>query len=209
MERENICKKCGDYDAEVNSCTRRRRGNPYAVECDGFHAIGTGRYDTIETAADLVKEVRINGLSTRPEDLNRAANIFGNSTIEELVALANDNGMNNAKGEPDPNGTWTSGRKGTQQTFYFIAFRIWHWEDATCFFNQHTNPITKNAKKISDELTEANQEIDFFKKRIQDQKNTINNVSERIVNAEEALEEAQKEILVLKAKLYDMTAGKE
>ena len=73
----------------------------------------TSKYDNITTAADLISEVALHGLSTELNDLNRAADIFGRASIKELIALANDNGRNNEKGEPDPDGTWSSGRKGT------------------------------------------------------------------------------------------------
>ena len=81
----------------------------------------SSKYDSITTAADLVKEVMAHGLSTVQDDLNRAADIFGRSSIEELVNLANDIGRNNENGEPDPKGSWSSGRKATQSTFYMIA----------------------------------------------------------------------------------------
>ncbi len=111
------------------------------------------KYDNIETAADLVREVAACGLSTNQDDINRAANIFGRTSIEELVRLANDIGRNNEKGEPDPNGTWSSDRKATQGTFYFIAFNIWHWEQTVRFFNTHINPDTKDGNVYS--LTNA------------------------------------------------------
>ena len=76
----------------------------------------SSKYDSITTAADLVKEVMAHGLSTVQDDLNRAADIFGRSSIEELVNLANDIGRNNENGEPDPKGSWSSGRKATQST---------------------------------------------------------------------------------------------
>ena len=48
------------------------------------------KYDSIRTAAEMVQEVRMHGLSTAQEDLNRVADIFGRSNVEELVRLAND-----------------------------------------------------------------------------------------------------------------------
>lgn len=101
------------------------------------------KYDSIDTAADLIREVAVHGLSMDQDDRNRAADIFGRTSIDELARLANDIGRNNEKGEPDPKGTWSSSRKPTQETFYFIAFNIWHWSDAVNFFNEHTNPATK------------------------------------------------------------------
>lgn len=98
------------------------------------------KYDSIKTAAELVREVKNHGLSTVQEDLNRAADIIGNTEIGELVRLANDIGRNNENGEPDPKGTWNSDRIATQNTFYSIISHIWHWEEVTRFWNQHTNP---------------------------------------------------------------------
>lgn len=97
-------------------------------------------YDSIKTAAELVAEVQIHGLSTAQEDICRAQDIFGHTAVDELARLANDIGRNNGQGEPDPNGTWSSGRRGTQSTFYSILVNIWHWEEVTRFWNLHTNP---------------------------------------------------------------------
>ena len=98
------------------------------------------KYDSIKTAAELVADVRANGLSTAQEDICRAQDIFGHTPIEELDRLANDIGRDNDKGEPDPHGSWSSSRPATQATFYRIAFSIWNWEDAVRFWNLHTNP---------------------------------------------------------------------
>ena len=69
------------------------------------------KYDSIETAAELVAEVQAHGLSTAQEDICRAQDIFGHTSVEELAHLANDIGRNNAQGEPDPHGSWSSGRR--------------------------------------------------------------------------------------------------
>ena len=115
-------------------------------------------YDSIKTAAELVSYVSVHGISTKMEDTCRAQDIFGHSTLEELDALANDNGSCNEKGEPDPNGTWGNGRKGTRDTFYSILFHIWTYEDAVRFWNQHTNPEHKQleAERIAKEDAIAN-----------------------------------------------------
>ncbi len=97
-------------------------------------------YDSIKTAAELVAEVQAHGLSSAQEDICRAQDIFGHTAVKELARLANDIGQNNDKGEPDPNGTRSSGRRGTQSTFYSILVNIWHWEEVTRFWNLHTNP---------------------------------------------------------------------
>ena len=71
------------------------------------------KYDSIKTAKDLVSEVMMHGFSLNQEDICRAQDIFGHSTIEELVNLANDIGRNDENGTPDPKGTWSSGRRRT------------------------------------------------------------------------------------------------
>ena len=75
------------------------------------------KYDNIETAAELVVEVQFHGLSTAKEDICRAQDIFGSTSVEELTRLANDIGRDNDKGEPDPHGSWNSSRPATQGTF--------------------------------------------------------------------------------------------
>lgn len=71
------------------------------------------QYDSIKTAEELLKEVAAHGLSTKPEDICRAQDIFGRSEVKELIRLANDNGrLNGFDGEPDPRGTYSSGRVG-------------------------------------------------------------------------------------------------
>lgn len=164
------------------------------------------RYDSIKTATDLIMEVRMRGLSTSQDDLNRAADIFGRASIGELAALANDIGRKNEKGEPDPNGTWSSGRKGTQQTFYFIAFNIWHWEEATRFFNTHTNIQTKGCRIF--DLEQEAAKIPNLEQQLETCKHLWQLEEQRSMKAERKLAEAQSKITALKAKLYDlMTVG--
>lgn len=170
----------------------------------------SSKYDNIKTAADLVREVMAHGLSTVQEDICRAQDIFGNASVEELAALANDIGRNNDQGEPDPKGTWSSNRKATQGTFYMIAFSIWNWEDATRFWNQHTNPehdalreAKKSLKTMEDKAKELTAELD----REQEARATVEEGYIRLVGkyneAERQAKAAEAEIMALKAKLYD------
>ena len=182
-----------------------------------------GKYENIKTASELVKEVWAHGLSTEQDDLNRAADIFGNSTIEELAALANDIGRNNADGEPDPKGSFSTGRNPTRDTFYFIASHIWNWEDVTRFWNLYTNPD-------HEKLTELRAVQDDLKNDISRLKNQLE-ISKAEVEAEHKTRlaettsklKAQKEIdrlgselhfkdmeiMELKAKLYDLMVKEE
>lgn len=170
----------------------------------------SSKYDDIKTAADLIREVMAHGLSTAQEDICRAQDIFGHSSVEELVALANDIGRNNDQGKPDPKGTWSSGRKATQATFYMIAFSIWNWEDATRFWNQHTNPehdALQEAKKSLKAMEGKAKELTTKLDREQEARATVEEGYNRLVGkyneAERRAKAAEAEIMALKAKLYD------
>lgn len=166
------------------------------------------KYDSIVTAADLIIEVQLNGLSTAQEDICRAQDIFGNTAIEELARLANDTGRDNKNGEPDPKGSCSSGRKATQGTFYAIVSHIWNWEEVTRFWNQHTNPQTEELKK----LRSANKELTVrLDKLLADQKvndETVNRLERGLIDAQRKAEKAGAEVVSLKAKLYDLLVAK-
>lgn len=173
------------------------------------------KYDDIKTAAELVAEVRAHGLSLDQEDICRAQDIFGNSPIEELVRLANDIGRNNEKGEADPKGTWSSGRPATQNTFYSILFRIWNWEDATRFWNQHTNPEHEGYRELQEKLRAEMSEHSTTKKALENEHKAVLNersqvceLKAKVACLESFRHENNMTIMELKAKLYDlMTAG--
>ena len=169
------------------------------------------KYDSITTAKDLIIEVAMHGLSTIQEDINRAADIFGRTCIEELASLANDDGL-----ETKEDGSrWSTGKRGTQKTFYSIAFRIWHWEDATRFFNEHTNPATKDAKETAQELRKAKEEISSLTNSLNKLREQHNEQGEKYTDCGIRLHEMEQEnrnlkheIITLKSRLYDlMTAG--
>lgn len=168
-------------------------------------------YDNINTAKDLVREVMAHGRSTKQEDIVRMQDIFGHSSIEELAALANDIGRNDANGNPDPKGTWSSGRKETRSTFYSILFSIWNYEDATRFWNQHTNPEHEKLEALevefktlrtrNEQLTARRDELLEDAKRGTEYMAELNN---RLTEAVARAEAAEAEIIQLKAKLYDL-----
>lgn len=169
-------------------------------------------YDNIKTAADLVHEVMAHGMSTKIEDICRVQDIFGHSTIEELDGLANDTGMNDENGSPDPKGTWSSGRRETRSTFYSILFQIWNYEEATRFWNQHTNPDYEELKVLREEcngLRKRNAELEERRAELlEDSKRGAEYITEqvnRIAELEKTVSDAEAEIVRLKAKLYDLT----
>lgn len=178
----------------------------------------TSKYDKIQTARDLVMEVRFHGMSLKQEDIVRAQDIFGNSTIEELDDLANDIGRNNEDGEPDPKGTWSSTRVPTRDTFYSILFHIWNWEEATRFWNQHSNPDREQLVVAQIESKTLRAEVKEKEKRIERYQQDLDLAQEAEAAAKErakeyayslddmkaALAAKDDEIVRLKAKLYDL-----
>lgn len=173
-------------------------------------------YDNITTAADLVTEVAAHGLSTEQDDLNRAADIFGNTSIGELARLANDIGRNNDKGEPDPNGSWSSSRKATQGTFYMIAFSIWNWREATAFFNEHTNPATQEARRLAKEnkelaasLDATTRDRDAIAAKLEATAERARDYAYKIDDLKAEIQQRETETNALKAKLYDLITATE
>lgn len=181
------------------------------------------KYDSIKTAAELVREVQIHGLSMAQDDLNRAADIFGNSTVEELVALANDIDRNNANGEPDPNGSFSSGRKPTRGTFYSIISHIWNWEEVTRFWNLYTNPERLKLTELRAAVHDLKDEIKTLEGQLETSKAEVKAEHETRLAATSEELKAQKEIdrlgaelhfrdmeiMELKAKLYDLMVEEE
>lgn len=174
------------------------------------------KYDNIQSAKELVLEVQAHGLSTLQEDLCRAQDIFGNSSVEELVALANDIGRNNEKGEPDPKGSWSSSRRATQGTFYSIAFQIWNWEDATRFWNQHTNPereefveLRKQVRGLETQVKHYDEQLGQERELRQSEEVEAAKLKNKVEHLEIDVQVRNREITELKAKLYDLMVAQE
>ena len=161
------------------------------------------KYDNINTAGELLREVISNGLSTEQEDRNRAADIFGNSSVSDLAELANS--------KDEISGKWKA------DTFYFIAFNIWNWRDAVNFYNQHSNPATAEhervVKKFSElntrheRLKEANEALKEELKKMEGVFSDLGAAKHRILELEnQHIDEIAKrdtEIMKLKAMLFD------
>lgn len=171
----------------------------------------SSKYDSIKTAAELVSEVQVHGLSMDQEDICRAQDIFGHTAIEELARLANDIGRNNDQGEPDPKGAWSSGRKATQGAFYMIVSSIWNWEEVTRFWNIYTNPEHEKLNELKILNKRLGEENLALKSRrdelLEDQKaghDAITVLKSRLGDAQRRAEDAEAEVIRLKAKLYDL-----
>lgn len=171
-------------------------------------------YDNIKTAKDLLVHVSTHGLSTKQEDICRVQDIFGNSSVGELVELANDTGKEDG---------WSTGKKGTQNTFYMVLFQIWNWEDAIRFYNCHTNPeiprIKEQENKLKDEMREHSDTKKALKEQLKktEEQHQIALAERRRANDAEAgklqmeaeLHDRDMKIMELKAQLYDfMMDGK-
>lgn len=173
-------------------------------------------YDSIKTAEELLKEVAAHGLSTKPEDICRAQDIFGHSEVKELIRLANDNGrLNGFDGEPDPRGTYSSGRVGLSKYFYQVAFHIWSWEDAVRFYNTNSNFVyidrMEESKALRERVKTQETAIDGLKRDIegehnrrQEAENEMEAANKKLVHLEAEVHDRDMTIMELKAKLYDL-----
>lgn len=171
----------------------------------------SSKYDSIKTASEMVEEVMVHGLSTNQADICRVQDIFGQSTIEELDRLANDIGRNNEYGEPDPKGTWSSGRRPTRDVFYMILFNIWNWEDATRFWNQHSNiereellKLRNTCKNLSKQLDKQVEHTKVERNEVVETLNRLRETESELITLNSQLDEKDFEIMKLKAKLYDL-----
>ena len=124
--------------------------------------------------------------------------------MQDLVALANDIGRNNENGDPDPKGTWSSGRHETRSTFYFVLFKIWNWEDAVRFWNQHSSPEHEGVKELQAKLKAEKEEH----QKVLSERSSVCELKAKVVCLESEVHDRDMTIMELKAKLYDlMTAG--
>ena len=179
------------------------------------------QYDSIQTAKDLLLEVKMHGLSLDLNDISRAQDIFGHTEMKELIRLANDNGrLNGFDGEPDPRGSYSSGREGLSRYFYQVIFHIWNWEDATRFYNQHSNfPVIdalEDRKELKKRIGILDEELNRVKTdRDQEHKNRLEATEaelaaqKKIDRLEGEIYAKDMEIMELKAKLYDLMVAKE
>ena len=161
------------------------------------------KYDKINTAKELIREVISNGLSIEQDDRNRAADIFGNSSVGGLAELANS--------KDEISGKWV------MDTFYFIAFNVWHWEQAVSFFNQHSNPAKAEQERVANELKDLEARHERLREANETLKEELNlcegafsdleAARHRIVEIEnqhiDELAEKDTEIMRLKAMLFD------
>lgn len=172
-------------------------------------------YDSIQNPKDLLRYVSVHGLSTSQEDIVRVQDIFGHASLDELIALANDNGRMDEDGKPDPRGSFSTGKKGLSSVFYSVLFNIWNWEDATRFYNTYSNfPVIDNQKELEllrikeseakEQVTRLENTVAEVKSQFEKEKDRAYRAEHDLFEAEKRLNEKDNEIVRLKAKLYDM-----
>ena len=148
------------------------------------------KYDKISSAAEMVREIRMHGLSIDTEDLCRVQDIVGHSTEEQLTDLA--------------------ANTDTRGAFYMMLFDIWNYEDAARFWNLHTNPEHKELeqlRKTSKEQAAAIKELTERNARTKEERDAsreaFNDKAALVNQLQKEAEEMQLEIMRLKAQLYD------
>ena len=156
------------------------------------------KLEQIETAAELVTLVSWQGVSTKQEDICKMQDIIGHSTIEELDRLANFTGDK-------------SGKMGTQSYFYHILSVIWRWDDLIEFWNKHTNPEHKQLEEANELLMKCEKELKFANEILEkknkdgeDFRKRYCELLDKSMDQEKAIAAKDREIMELKAKLYDM-----
>jgi len=173
-------------------------------------------YDKVKTPKELIDSVKAHGFSTKQEDICRAQDIFGRAPIDDLVALANDNGRRNDNGEPDPEGSISCGREGTRKYFYQILFHIWNWEDATRFYNQYSNPDFKRVKELERDkgglekrVNQLTERRDFLVAQENKWAEAYNAQTVKLNEETTRANIAEAEVIKLKAMLFDLMYAKE
>lgn len=162
------------------------------------------QYDSIKTPKELLTQVAMHGFSTQIDDRLRAQDIFGRAPIEDLVELANTTGK-------------------TSENFYMVLFSIWHWTDATRFYNKYSNPEFKGMKDKELKILGLENKVATVQKKAAEHQEDCQEWMRRCKEEQAAhadtrneaecymtlYEAAKQEIIQLKAKLYDLMVEKE
>lgn len=109
----------------------------------------------------------------------------------------------------------SSGRVGLSKYFYQVAFKIWSWEDATRFYNQHSNfPVIdaleenkmlhQQVKELNGELKRAKDDRDVEHRRCREAVDAEQAAQKKIGQLEAEVHDRDMTIMELKAKLYDL-----
>ena len=92
-----------------------------------------------------------------------------------------------------------------------IVSHIWNWEEVVRFWNQHTNPQTEELKRNRDAydfIVEGNKKLknenDELKEQVSDLLERESELVTLMDDAQRRAEDAEAEVVRLKAKLYDL-----
>lgn len=150
------------------------------------------KFEEITTAAELLTYVKYHGRPTDIDSICRMQDIIGHTAVEDLVKITREN---TAHMMP-------------------LLFDVWHWEEATRFYNKHVNKETREARKA---FKETAADCITWKEAAETYKNEVEKQREAAEHNlkiwEEADAEADKqrrradaaeaEVMKLKAMLFD------
>ena len=157
-------------------------------------------YDNINNLRDLLVHITMHGMSTKTEDILRMQDIVGNTSVQDLVAFANDK---------DEMGNMKNWRR-----FYSLLFSIWNWEDALTFWANNSNPerakmsaLRERNKVLEKENCENKKLKAWLDKAYEKQeyyRDQYTQTLEKNMDMEKILKQKDEEIVKLKAKMYDL-----
>lgn len=157
------------------------------------------KLEQIETIQELLTYITAFGIPTDTESICKMQDIVGNSPVKTLVELAQDDGTKVA----DDGSRWSTGRHGSQKEMMALLFTIWHWEDATSFYNRHVNKEYREIKAKAQDAESAEKRAGECKRAFDEYRYKWEEAEQKAYVAECNLKKAQDEILKLKAMLFD------
>jgi hypothetical protein len=201
MRKNMICHDCKFRRGENDgfNCILLDTDAP-VKDCDCYMP-PAGRYDDINDIVALIREIAYHGMSTQQHDLNRIADIVGNTHVGKLAEMANSTG--------------TYGNRNAGQVIYSILFKVWNYEQAVSFYNEHTLHLGAKYREVQKERDRLSSDYECALGEVQKLINVRDALTEELdtyktVASEQSVSLIAKddEITTLKAKLYDlMTAG--
>lgn len=156
------------------------------------------KLEQVKTARELITLISWQGIPTDVESICTMQDIIGHTTQDELIRLAQDDGLDRRE-----DGTWSTGRRGTQKDTMALLFTIWHWEDATRFYNNHVNPVARENKEKAAQVEIYKDKLEKATEAAQHNMEIWEEADERAEKAERQLKDAQAEIMRLKSMLFD------
>jgi hypothetical protein len=140
----------------------------------------------IENINELMDYTIAFGVPTDTDSIVKMQDIIGHSTIEQLDTIANSN-----------NGS----------RFYFLLFHVWSWEQATEFYNQHSNKqyitMIDELKDLWADVKILNDRLNTDRKALEETKRMFDKTDEEAFRQKERADKLEAEVLKLKAMLFN------